>query len=254
MEEKMIIDILYQLKRIADSLERLANNGEPVSPNLERPISEFKNFDWSSIDASIVRSDKDGPTHVEYGGLIWIRRSPENKYEPAIWYSRTAGKDDEGKTRYLRLITFKTVKDADPLPEKVEAAALKGYREMTAVKTAQENGVARPYPPDILRKKIQERMEAKKGQTCTLEQRNTAIKMIEFCFHEILLNSEDIKLAQKIVQDYLFGGIVSMDNVKAEFILALLAWLDVKQDSGGALRPSEMAIKEAQLVWHKNRL
>lgn len=111
--------VLHVLARIADALEKLANNGKPVAPNYVRPISEYKTFDWASINAEVIRSDNDGPTHVSWNNLLFTRRSPVNKYEPAIFYSSPAGKDDAGETLYLRLIMFKTIKDADELPGKV---------------------------------------------------------------------------------------------------------------------------------------
>ncbi|MDR3572822.1 MAG: single-stranded DNA-binding protein [Anaerolineaceae bacterium] len=116
------VDFLRNISRIADALEKLANNGEPVSPDLVRPIEDFSKFEWESINASVVRFDSDGPTHVEYDGAVWTRRSPQNKYDSAIFFSRANGKDAEGNVKYLRLITFKTIKDADPLPPKAAQA------------------------------------------------------------------------------------------------------------------------------------
>jgi hypothetical protein len=118
-----LTEILRELRRIAGAIERLSNDGKPVEPNFRRPISEFRNFDWDSIDASVVQSDKDGPTHVECGGALWMRRSPANKFAPAIWFSRACGKNAEGENEYLRLITFETPKVVDEMPGKVSQAA-----------------------------------------------------------------------------------------------------------------------------------
>lgn len=112
-------NILKQLTRIADALERLASGGKPSAPNHVRPIEAYAGFDFAEIGAEIVHSDKDGPTHLAWGGLIFTRRSPTNKFEPVIWYSAPAGKDENGEVMYVRLITFKQIKDAEELPPKV---------------------------------------------------------------------------------------------------------------------------------------
>lgn len=116
-------ELTRQLIRIADALERMANGGEPTAPEMRRPIEEYKTFDWAAIDASVVNSDIDGATMVEYAGTLWTRRSPVNKYEPAIWFSRANGKDAVGAVKYLKLITFQTIHDADPLPKKAAELA-----------------------------------------------------------------------------------------------------------------------------------
>lgn len=122
MDEKLLAEILAQMVRIADSLDIIARAGAPQEPNYIKPIGEYVGFDWATIGATVVNSDNDGPTHLEWGGFIWTRRSPSNKFAPAIWYSRASGKDEEGNNNYLKLITFKTINDADPIPGKVAAA------------------------------------------------------------------------------------------------------------------------------------
>lgn len=119
MDERFSEQIFEQLKRIAEALEKIARGSEPEEPNLVRPIEDYRGFDWASIGASIVRQDADGPTHLEHNGFLWLRRSPQNKFDGAIWYSRPAGKDADGNIRYLRLISFREIKDVDPLPAKL---------------------------------------------------------------------------------------------------------------------------------------
>lgn len=105
------------LERIATSLERMAPDGG--APNIQKNIEEFRSFDWGSIGAKVVQSDSHGPATVEHGGKIYTRRSPQNKYDAAIWFSRSTGeKDGEGRTIYERLISFKTLKGADPISAK----------------------------------------------------------------------------------------------------------------------------------------
>lgn len=115
--------LIVQLERIADALERLVSGNKPGAPDIVRPIDQYAAFDWSSIDAEVVKADDDGPTHVSHKGRLFTRRSPQNKFDPAIWYSTPAGKDDEGNVQYLRLITFKTIADAEPLPRKLSSDA-----------------------------------------------------------------------------------------------------------------------------------
>ncbi|MHC5829041.1 MAG: single-stranded DNA-binding protein, partial [Nostoc sp.] len=65
--------------------------------------------------------DQHGAAIVGWGGQQFIRRSPANKYDPAIWFSRCTGKAEDGSNAYERLITFKPLSktEVDPLPEKV---------------------------------------------------------------------------------------------------------------------------------------
>jgi hypothetical protein len=123
MDEKILGQFLDKLERIAAAVESLARDGAPQAPNYVKPLGDYRQFDWSSIAASVVQQDADGPTHVEWGGYLWNRRSPANKFDPAIWYSRAQGRDEQGNVTYLRLITFKPLKEPDPVPDKVAQAA-----------------------------------------------------------------------------------------------------------------------------------
>ncbi len=123
MNEKQIETVIGLLSRIAIALESQVRALGPIEPNLVRPLSEYAAFDWSSIGARVVQSDPSdpsGPTHVEHDGALYTRRSPQNKYGAAIWFSRSVGRDEEGGTQYIRLITFKPLGDADPLPASVK--------------------------------------------------------------------------------------------------------------------------------------
>ncbi|WP_171573703.1 single-stranded DNA-binding protein [Leptolyngbya sp. Cla-17] len=109
------------MERIAASLERLA----PVSqaaPNYQKTLEEFRSFDWAMIGATIVQSDPSGAAIVEWNGQQFTRRSPTNKFGEAIWFSRSVGKDDDGNTRYERLITFKKAGEVEPIPDRVNRA------------------------------------------------------------------------------------------------------------------------------------
>ncbi|MGP1382994.1 MAG: single-stranded DNA-binding protein [Thainema sp.] len=105
------------MERIAIALERMAP--DDGAPNLQKSIEEFKGFDWPSIGARVVQSDQYGPAIVEWGGKQFTRRSPQNKFSAAIWFSRSTGvKDSEGRPIYERLISFKVLEGADPVSAK----------------------------------------------------------------------------------------------------------------------------------------
>ncbi|MBD2341237.1 hypothetical protein H6G64_30160 [Calothrix sp. FACHB-156] len=110
------------LERMAIALDRLSPR---TAPNYQYPLESFKTFDWSSIGATVEQKDQHGPAVVSWGGQQFIRRSPANKYDPAVWFSRCVGKAEDGSNSYERLITFKSLSktEVDPLPEKVRGLA-----------------------------------------------------------------------------------------------------------------------------------
>lgn len=127
--------LIAHLARIADALEKINRPGKDDTPDLVKPIEEFESFDWASIDAQVVKADRFGPSHVQWNGHIYTRRNPANKYGPAIWYSRSTGRDEENeKSTYARLITFREISDADPLNEKT-SDVLEKNRRRAAVNT-----------------------------------------------------------------------------------------------------------------------
>lgn len=115
--------IIDQLARIADALEAQATALAPSQPlpDLVRPLADFPTFNWHSIDATVIETDQYGPTLVEYRGKTYKRRSPENKFDAAIWFSRSVGKDEEGQNQYEKFITFKEMAPAEPLSRAAEA-------------------------------------------------------------------------------------------------------------------------------------
>lgn len=113
--------LVQELRGIRQALELLASSTAPAAPSYVYSLDEYFSFDWASIDARVVKEDRDGPTHVEYRGRVFTRRSPQNKYGAAIWYSRSAGENDKGETTYERLITFKNLEtNADPIDGRIE--------------------------------------------------------------------------------------------------------------------------------------
>jgi hypothetical protein len=109
---------MQALERIASTLEQLAPK---TAPNYQKPLEEFRSFDWASINASVERSDQYGAAIVNWKGYQFVRRSPSNKFGEAIWFSRCVGKDEADKNKYERLVTFKPIstKQVDVIPEKV---------------------------------------------------------------------------------------------------------------------------------------
>ena len=106
------------LERLASAVERLA---PAAAPNYTRPLEGFKVFDWEIIGATVERCDQYGPAIVTWNSQQFYRRSPNNKFGEAIWYSRCVGKGEDGENRYERLITFKPLakSQVEPIPDRV---------------------------------------------------------------------------------------------------------------------------------------
>lgn len=118
---------LLAMQRIADALERIAPHAK--APDYQKPLGAFKAFNWDEIGAKVIQADSHGAAIVEWGGRQYMRRSPSNKYDPAIWFSRSTGEtDSEGRTLYERLITFKDGVGIEPIPDRVNRAMSNGRR------------------------------------------------------------------------------------------------------------------------------
>ena len=113
--------IAASLEGIESHLRQMAISSNPA-PNYQRPLSEYPTFDWSSIGATVLNRDGDGVTAVEWNGQVFMRRSPSNRFDGAVWYSRHLGKDSDGNMRYARLISFKALSDAEPIAAKAKKA------------------------------------------------------------------------------------------------------------------------------------
>ena len=79
------------LQRIAAAVERIADameaKGEFHAPNHQFPLSSYRQFDWSSIQAEVMEVDAHGPTLVKHKNRIYKRRNGDGKFGDAIWYS-----------------------------------------------------------------------------------------------------------------------------------------------------------------------
>lgn len=114
-------EILAQLDRQTVLLETIAAalaQTQPA-PNYKGNLDRFHAFDWSRIGATVEQEDVDGVAAVLWHNNYYVRRSAANKFEPAIWFSRPIGKDEDGNNRYERLITFKRQATVEPLPDRV---------------------------------------------------------------------------------------------------------------------------------------
>jgi DdrB-like protein len=113
--------IAASLQGVESHLCQIANSSNPA-PNYQRALSEYPGFDWLSIGATVLKRDDDGATAVEWNGQVFTRRSPNNKFNAAIWFSRCTGKDADDNNRYARLISFRAVSDAEPIAAKARKA------------------------------------------------------------------------------------------------------------------------------------
>jgi len=115
--------IAASLQGVESHLRQMAVSSNPA-PNYQRPLSEYPIFDWPSIGATVLNRDEDGVTAVEWNGQVFTRRSPNNKFDAAVWFSRHLGQDADDNKRYARLIVFRALSDAEP----IAAKAKKGIR------------------------------------------------------------------------------------------------------------------------------
>jgi DdrB-like protein len=111
--------IATSLQSIESHLRQIAVSSNP-SPNYQRLLSEYPTFDWPSIGATVLNRDDDGITAVEWNGQVFTRRSPTNKFDAAVWFSRHLGQDADGNKRYARLISFRALNEAEPIAAKAK--------------------------------------------------------------------------------------------------------------------------------------
>ena len=109
-----------------------------------------------------------------------------------------------------------------------------------------QNGQARPYPPEVLRTRLQEIALAHAGKTATKAQRGLVASQIEQVFA-----GPDAELARKAVQWYLFDA-ESLNDVPDAVILGVLNnWLKPVKDSGGAYTSDATAVQELQMAYQE---
>ncbi len=87
--------IAASLQGVESHLRQIAISSNPA-PNYQRPLSDYPGFDWLSIGATALKEDNDGVTAVDWNGQVFTRRSPNNRFDAAVWFSRCVGKDADG--------------------------------------------------------------------------------------------------------------------------------------------------------------
>lgn len=140
-----LAEITQHLAAISQHLAIIAAANSTAEPNYQRSLTDYAAFDWASIGANILESDQAGPTVVGHNNFVYTRRSPQNKFDAAIWYSRADGKDEDGNVKYLRLITFKQTASAEPVPQKVAAQLAKASPPPQTTQNIDLEGVRAVY-------------------------------------------------------------------------------------------------------------
>lgn len=133
--------------QVERNLGRLASAGGNSSPNFFKNLSAFPTFDWSTINAKVVESDRDGVSVVEWEGRMFTRRKGNADYDPALYFSVCTGKDDAGKNKYDRLITFKQPSKAKRVPEETKELVGKEQPRQQAQQAVSQPPPSRPEPP-----------------------------------------------------------------------------------------------------------
>jgi hypothetical protein len=101
VDEKLIVKLGQRIAEQTEILRMIAASLQGVeahlrqmavssntAPNYQRLLSEYPTFDWTSIGATALNRDVDGVTSIEWNGQVFTRRSPSNKSQCAIWFSR----------------------------------------------------------------------------------------------------------------------------------------------------------------------
>lgn len=126
-----------QAERLISAVERLAAAAETLASGQQhktstpakfiKPIEEFPNFDWGSIGAKIEYRDSDRiVAAVSWHGATYERKSKHGD----VWFSRNAGRDDEGNPVYETLIKFAANVAPNSLPTNlVKAFASQPYSQ-----------------------------------------------------------------------------------------------------------------------------
>jgi len=120
-QNELLRMIAESLQGVESHLRQIAVSSNPA-PNYQRSLSEYSTFDWPSIGATVLNRDGDGATAVEWNGQVFTRRSPSNKFDAAVWFSRHLGQDSDGNKLYARLISFRVLSDAEPIAAKAKKA------------------------------------------------------------------------------------------------------------------------------------
>lgn len=240
ISDKRMEELLRTLAAIARSLAAIERALRPEAPNYKRDIKDFPNFNWENIGARVLKRDAYGVAQVEYSDQVYTRRSPDNKFDEAIWFSRPEGKDADGNVRYVRLITFRKFDDAEPIGRKVEAVIRATAKPPEAaagptITTASAAGAA-------VRAKLQ-KMAATLGgqddQPASDDQRQRAFNNLR----ALCGNNDAYRHA---VIEFVFGK-KSMTELTAGEAQAIRDWIAVRKH-GNEWVPSSTAIDDLKAI------
>lgn len=115
MSNKKLLEAVLSIQR---NLEILTSDRDVLDPQYKRSLADYRNFDWSSIEAKIIDRDEIGVSKVEYKNRIYRRTLPENKFVEAIIFSR----DEAGERQTL--ITFRTLDPGEKVSRKGKVVRL----------------------------------------------------------------------------------------------------------------------------------
>jgi len=129
MNQDQFQELLRVQQRQVEALERIAialegMKPEKPAPNYKKDLKNFPDFNWEQIGAQVEKKDQYGAATVLWNAQRYVRRSPENAYGTAIFFTRCVGKDEMGKNKYERLITFEDVKEIKVRPISREAESI----------------------------------------------------------------------------------------------------------------------------------
>ena len=162
-------------------------------------------------------------------------------------YSQEAGKIITYLRRYslASILNLYSDEDTDGEQKRQPAKSAPSSAEVVEEKPKPKPTpkVERPYPPEILREKIETLSKKFIGKPASKEQSGLMVGMLETCYAG---NGADLKRHE--ASKYLTGE-ASSKNMKPEFVLALLDWLKpTKINDTGEYMPDGMAIREAQAI------
>jgi len=103
-------------------------------------------------------------------------------------------------------------------------------------------GNKRPYDPEILKSRIATFAEKHANETASEGQRGLMVSGLNTCYA-----GKDADMKRHEALQFLTGE-ASSKKLLDNFVLAILDWLHLIQDSGGAYIPDEMAVREAQTL------
>ncbi len=257
MNDQQAERLLALLGSIAGSLATIERSLLPEAPNYKRPIADFAGFDWETIGARVVKTDAYGVAQVEHNDQVYTRRAPENKFGEAIWFSRPDGKDADGNNRYVRLITFRTFGEAEPISRKAEAlvqaapkpaaqdarqTAPAGPGGSDADFAALVSASQRPRAPETVKALILAR--AKKQPQPQNDEGKDRLRMWTALSNLCGNRQEHVRA----VLGYFYGPEVSTKTLTAGQCKAITEWVDAVKQPDGSYVPHLHTVTEYKAI------